>query len=67
MYLEKIYVQNYYSYKHYAEIKDIKKINYLIGSNGSGKSNLQKCFEIFFNMLHEPEVKFENLNLKIQN
>ena len=60
MHLEKIYVQNYYSYKHYAEIKDIKKINYLIGSNGSGKSNLQKCFKIFFNMLNESKTKFEN-------
>ena len=60
MHLEKIYVQNYYSYKYYAEIKDIKNINYFIGSNGSSKSNLQKCFDIFYNMLQKYQIGLEN-------
>ena len=60
MHLEKIYVQNYYSFKHHAEIKDIKNINYFIGSNGSGKSNLQKCFDIFLNILENRKVESEN-------
>ena len=60
MHLEKIYVQNYYSYKHYTEIKDIKNINYFIGSNGSGKSNLQKCFGMFYNMFQKYQIDHKN-------
>ena len=51
MHLEKIYVKNYYSYENYTEIRNIKNVNYFIGSNGSGKSNLQKCFDIFIKMI----------------
>ena len=47
MILKKIIVGHYCSYKNCIEIGDFENINFIIGKNGSGKSNLQKCFEIF--------------------
>ena len=47
MILKKIIVGHYCSYKNHIEIGDFKNINFIIGKNGSGKSNLRKCFKIF--------------------
>ena len=47
MILKKIIVGHYCSYKNRIEIGDFNNINFVIGKNGSGKSNLQKCFKIF--------------------
>ena len=47
MILKKIIVGHYCSYKNRIEIGDFNNINFIIGKNGSGKSNLQKCFKIF--------------------
>ena len=46
MILKKIIVGHYCSYKNRIEIGDFNNINFIIGKNGSGKSNLQKCFKI---------------------
>ena len=47
MILKKIIVGHYCSYENRIEIGDFNNINFIIGKNGSGKSNLQKCFKIF--------------------
>ena len=47
MKLTKLIFENYRAFNNRIEIKDLDQINYFIGQNSVGKSNIQQSFEIF--------------------
>ena len=51
MKLTKLIFENYRTFKSRVEIEDLDQINYFIGQNGVGKSNIHKSFEIFHAIL----------------
>ena len=52
MILKKLIFGHYCSYKEIIEVGEFTHINFLIGKNGSGKSSLLKCFNIFHNLFN---------------
>ena len=52
MILKKLIFGHYCSYKETIEVGEFTRINFLIGKNGSGKSSLLKCFNIFYDIFH---------------
>ena len=50
MKLTKLVFKNYKTFKNTIEIDNFNQINYFIGQNGVGKSNIQQSFKIFHNI-----------------